>query len=117
MLIKLAIFVVLARLGLIAPASVYMLAAFPTLAITVYAVQRVYVRTSKRIRHWDLEVKAPLYAHFTDALGGIRSLWAFGWQDSSKEENDLLLDNSQRSFYLLYYIQRKKGSITTLYLY
>lgn len=117
MLIKLAIFVVLARLGLTAPASTYMLAAFPIWAITVYAVQRVYLRTSKRIRHLDLEVKAPLYAHFTDALGGIGSLWAFEWQDSSKEENDLVLDNSRHSFYLLYCIQRKKGSITTFYLY
>ena len=116
MLIKLAIFVVLARLGLTAPASVYMLAAFPILAITVYAAQRVYLRTSKRIRHLDLEAKAPLYAHFTDALGGIGSLWAFGWQDLSKEENDLLLDNSQRSFYLLYCIQCKKSSIITFYL-
>ena len=94
-----------------------MLAAFPISAITVYAVQRVCLRTSKRIRHLDLEAKAPLYAHFTDAPGGIGSLWAFGWQDSSKEENDLFLDNSQRSFCLSYCVQRKKSSITTFYLY
>ncbi|EKG10418.1 Putative ABC transporter protein [Macrophomina phaseolina MS6] len=100
------IFVILAQLGLIASASVYLLAAFPLLALAVYAVQRVYLRTSKRIRHLDLEAKAPLYAQFTDALAGIATIRAFGWQNASKAENDRLLDNSQRPFYLLFCVQR-----------
>lgn len=98
---------ILAQLGLIASASVYLLAAFPLLALAVYAVQRVYLRTSKRIRHLDLEAKAPLYAQFTDTLAGIATIRAFGWQNASKAENDRLLDNSQRPFYLLFCVQRE----------
>lgn len=56
------VFALIAQLGLITSASIYLLAAFPLLALVVYVVQCVYLRTSKCIRHLDLEVKAPLYA-------------------------------------------------------
>ncbi|KAF4634157.1 hypothetical protein G7Y89_g3952 [Cudoniella acicularis] len=96
----------IAQLALVASASFYMLAAFPVLFIAIYAVQRVYLRTSRRIRHLDLETKAPLYAQFTDALKGAASIRAFGWRDSSMEENNTLLDENQRPFYLLFCVQR-----------
>lgn len=95
-----------AQLGLIASASTYIIAAFPVLALAMYAVQRVYLRTSQRIRHMDLETKAPLYAQFTDALNGTASIRAFNWQGSSKKENVTLLDDNQRPFYLLFCVQR-----------
>jgi ATP-binding cassette subfamily C (CFTR/MRP) protein 1 len=75
----------------------------------MYAVQRVYLRTSQRIRHMDLETKAPLYAQFTDALNGAASIRAFNWQSPSRNENDTLLDNNQRPFYLLFCVQRKSS--------
>ncbi|KAL3421008.1 hypothetical protein PVAG01_07453 [Phlyctema vagabunda] len=100
------LFILFAQLALIASASAYLLAAFPILAVLIYMIQRVYLRTSKRIRHLDLETKAPLYAQFTDALKGTASIRAFGWQSSSKLENETLLNDSQRPFYLLYCVQR-----------
>lgn len=109
----LEVFVLIAQLGLIASASVYLLAAFPLLALVVYAVQRVYLRTSKRIRHLDLEAKAPLYAQFSDTLSGLATIRAFGWQAGFKTENDRLLDNSQKPFYLLFCVQRKSTLLAT----
>lgn len=85
----------------------YLLIAFPVLAIAIYAVQRVYLRTSRRIRHLDLETKAPLYAQFADALKGASSIRAFNWQESSKAENDTLLNENQQPFYILFCVQRK----------
>ncbi|GAT29334.1 ABC multidrug transporter [Aspergillus luchuensis] len=54
----------------------------------------------------NLEEKAPLFSHFTDCLSGLVTLRAFGWQQALQEKNDMLLDRSQRPFYLLYAIQR-----------
>ncbi|OGM47599.1 ABC multidrug transporter [Aspergillus bombycis] len=87
-------------------ASKYAAISFPAVILAVYCIQKVYLRTSRQLRFLDLEAKAPLYSHFSDCLGGLVTLRAFGWQQSMEEKNYELLDYSQRPFYLLYAIQR-----------
>ncbi|KAL2872068.1 putative ABC multidrug transporter [Aspergillus lucknowensis] len=87
-------------------ASKYAAISFPFVLIIVYAIQKVYLRTSRQLRFLDLEAKAPLYSHFTDSLSGLITLRAFGWQHSLQEKHYQLLDHSQRPFYLLYAVQR-----------
>ncbi|KAL4813733.1 P-loop containing nucleoside triphosphate hydrolase protein [Aspergillus spinulosporus] len=87
-------------------ASKYAAISFPIVLLIIYAIQKVYLRTSRQLRFLDLEAKAPLYSHFTDSLGGLASLRAFGWQQALQEKQYQLLDRSQRPFYLLYAVQR-----------
>lgn len=87
-------------------ASKYAAISFPLVLFTIYSIQKVYLRTSRQLRFLDLEAKAPLYAHFTDCLGGLTTVRAFGWQQALQDKNHRLLDYSQRPFYFLYAIQR-----------
>ncbi|KAL4941343.1 hypothetical protein BDV06DRAFT_223239 [Aspergillus oleicola] len=87
-------------------ASKYAAISFPFVLLIVYAIQKIYLKTSRQLRFLDLEAKAPLYSHFTDSLSGVVSLRAFGWQQSLQEKHYQLLDRSQRPFYLLYAVQR-----------
>ncbi|PKY07569.1 multidrug resistance-associated protein [Aspergillus campestris IBT 28561] len=86
--------------------SKYAAASFPVVIGVLYAVQKVYLRTSRQLRFLDLEAKTPLFSHFSDCLGGLITLRAFGWQRPLQEKNQELLDRSQRPFYLLYAVQR-----------
>lgn len=54
----------------------------------------------------DLELRAPLYTHFTEALTGLSTIRAFGWSDAFLEENTRRLGMSQKPFYLMFCIQR-----------
>ncbi|PLB43887.1 ABC multidrug transporter [Aspergillus steynii IBT 23096] len=87
-------------------ASKYAAISFPLVIFTIYSIQKIYLRTSRQLRFLDLEAKAPLYAHFTDCLGGLTTVRAFGWQQALQDKNHRLLDYSQRPFYFLYAIQR-----------
>lgn len=52
---------ILAELGLIASGASYVAIAFPFAFAVLWVLQRYYLRTSRQIRHLDLECKAPLY--------------------------------------------------------
>ncbi|KAL1621164.1 hypothetical protein SLS54_005659 [Diplodia seriata] len=80
-------------------------ALLPFLAGIGYAIQRVYLRTSRQIRLMDLEAKAPLCTHFLETLAGIQTVRAYGWRAAFRARNDRLLEASQVPFYLLHAIQ------------
>ncbi|KAL3488090.1 P-loop containing nucleoside triphosphate hydrolase protein [Aspergillus germanicus] len=102
-----AIFVLcLCQMVFMGIASKYAAISFPFVLLTVYLIQKVYLRTSRQLRFLDLEAKAPLYSHFIDTLSGLATLRAFGWQHSLQEKHYELLDRSQRPFYFLYAVQR-----------
>jgi ATP-binding cassette subfamily C (CFTR/MRP) protein 1 len=92
--------------ALISASASYFLASIPVVLGAVYAVQKVYLRTSRQIRLLDLEAKGPLYSHFAETLSGLVSIRAFGWVDNFREQHLRLLDESQKPYYLLFYIQR-----------
>jgi len=92
---------------LIATASVLLLATAPPLLIIIYLIQGFYLRTSKSMRLFDLQAKAPLYSQFTDALCGLATIRSFQWEDQLRAENEVLLDVSQQPYYLMFCIQRK----------
>lgn len=74
-------------------------------------IQKFYLRTSRQIRILDLEQKSPLYSHFIETLSGLITIRAFGWSDNFVDRNLVLLDASQKPFYLLYCIQRWLGLV------
>jgi ATP-binding cassette subfamily C (CFTR/MRP) protein 1 len=96
----------IAQVILIAVSTWYAAISFPFLLAALWVVQRLYLRTSRQLRFMDLEAKSPLYAQFTETLGGLATLRAFGWRGALEEKHHELLDRSQRPFYLLYAVQR-----------
>lgn len=91
---------------LICVSTSYFAAVLPFVMIVVYFIQKFYLRTSRQLRLMDLEAKAPLYSNFLETLSGLVTIRAFGWEKDMERRNMLLLDASQRPFYLLYCIQR-----------
>lgn len=85
----------------------------PTAAL-LYALQRVYLRTSRQLRHLELESRASLASASLEAAQGAPTLRALGWSrrawgDGGGGGGGLLprvLDASQRPSYLLLCLQR-----------
>ena len=92
--------------GLMSASASYFLASVPIVLGVVYAIQKVYLRTSRQIRLLELEAKAPLYSHFAETLSGLVSIRAFGWVENFRDQHLRLLDESQKPYYLLFCIQR-----------
>ncbi|KAJ6024382.1 ABC transporter integral membrane type 1 [Penicillium herquei] len=83
----------------------------PFLAIFIYMIQRFYLRTSRQIRHLDIEAKAPLYTHFLEIVSGATTIRAFRWHEAFDKKFTPLLDLSQRPVYMLYCIQQCLGFV------
>jgi len=96
----------LASAALIATGSAYMATTVPLLLLAVWALQRIYLRTSRQLRLLDLEARSPLYSLFLETLSGLVTVRAFGWEGRLRAESCRRLDYSQRPYYLLYCIQR-----------
>ncbi len=79
--------------------------------ITACALQYYYLRTSRQIRHLELEAHTPLYTEFLEISSGLRHIRAFGWEEEFLKESYKLIDTSQKPFYMLYSIQRWLGFV------
>jgi ATP-binding cassette subfamily C (CFTR/MRP) protein 1 len=93
-------------MALIGASSPYAAISFPVVGISLYMIQKFYLRTSRQLRYLDLEAKSPLYTHFSEMLEGLATIRAFGWQVNLVEKAKELVDRSQRPFYLLFAVQR-----------
>lgn len=93
-------------IGIIAAGSKYLAIAVPLILATVYYIQLFYLRTSRQIRHLDLEKKTPLYTQFAEIATGIEHIRCFGWQKTSLAKCHELLDESQRPAYAMFCVQR-----------
>lgn len=71
----------------------------------MYYLQKVYLRTSRQLRHLELENRSPLYTHFLETLEGIITIRAFGWQRGVRDLFTEHVDNSQKPYYLMFCIQ------------
>ncbi|KAJ3490415.1 hypothetical protein NLG97_g5784 [Lecanicillium saksenae] len=97
--------------GIILSSATYMLALIPVITLSIYFIQYFYLRTSRQMRHFDLEKKAPLYTYLSETAAGISYIQAFGWVERSLEMGYRLLDNSQQPFYLMMCIQQWLGFV------
>ncbi|KAF2276608.1 uncharacterized protein EI97DRAFT_377023 [Westerdykella ornata] len=94
------------QMALIGASSPYAAVSFPIVGLSLYMIQKFYLRTSRQLRFLDLEAKSPLYTQFNEMLSGLATIRAFGWQEFLVEKAKGLLDRSQRPFYLLFAVQR-----------
>ena len=95
-----------AQAALIAVGARYIGTTIPLCMLLVWVIQKLYLRTSRQLRLLDLETKSPLYTHILETMDGLTTIRVFGWQSAFVQKNHDLLDASQKSFYLLYCIQR-----------
>jgi len=99
-------FTALMQIILITMSVVYLLAVLPALFLVLYLIQNFYLRTSKQLRHLDLESKAALHTKFLETCSGLTTIRAFNWQENTNTEFLTLLDRSQEPVYLLPSVQR-----------
>lgn len=105
----------IAQFILVCVVAKYMAAFLPVLAMILYIIQFVYLRTSRQLRLLDIEQTAPLYTQLIETLSGLSTIRAFQWERECVEKNMGLIDNSQRPFYLLASVQSWLSCVTDLF--
>ncbi|RMZ03683.1 hypothetical protein D0864_02905 [Hortaea werneckii] len=83
----------------------------PICMACVYFTQRLYLKTSRRLRLLDIEAKAPLLAYHIETLSGLPTIRAFGFEQEAMKRMNRLLEASQQPFYLLLCVQRWLGFV------
>lgn len=97
---------VIAGTAIVASGATYAAAIIPICMLAIWIIQKFYLRTSRQMRHLDLEAKSPLYRLFTETAAGVATIRAFGWEKSLIDEHMQQLDRSQTPYYMMYCIQR-----------
>lgn len=100
---------------LVLPGSSYLSIAIPFTLIFVYFIQKFYLRTSRQLRHHELQASAPLNTHLLETIDGLATIRAFGWRATYRKSALGLLDDSQKPHYLLFCIQRWLTLVLDLY--
>ncbi|KAF7953040.1 hypothetical protein EAE96_006261 [Botrytis aclada] len=93
-------------LCLISLGSAWMAITIPAVFITLICIQRVYLRTSRRLRAIELELRSPIYSQFMETLNGLPSIRVLGWQEQFTDSMIEKVDKSQVPYYLLFCAQR-----------
>lgn len=97
---------VISQMVLIALSTWYVAVAYPVFLALVWGLQRMYLRTSRQMRHLDLEAKSPIYTVFLETSAGLATVRAFGWAKESKDNLMKLLNASQKPWYMLMMLQQ-----------
>ncbi|KAK3329697.1 hypothetical protein B0H66DRAFT_610708, partial [Apodospora peruviana] len=86
----------------------------PICGVVVFAVQKIYLRTSRQMRIIELESQSAVFSNLLETVRGVETIRAFGWQHEMAAENMHVVDISQRPFYLLFCLQRWLGLVLNL---
>ncbi|OAR00032.1 hypothetical protein LLEC1_00475 [Akanthomyces lecanii] len=97
---------ILIQFGIILAGATYSAAILPFMFIFIWFLQYFYLRTSRQMRHLDLEYKTPLYTHFAETASGLRHIRAFGREADNFEKSLGSLNVSQKPYYAMSAIQR-----------
>ncbi|KAG9838787.1 putative ABC transporter, partial [Aureobasidium melanogenum] len=96
----------IASLAVISTGASYMGITIPFVMLAIYAIQKVYLSTSRQLRLLEIEARSPIYSHFLETLEGVVTIRAFEWEEEAKKQHLRLLDTAQSPYYLLSCIQR-----------
>ena len=94
--------------------SPFVVIALPPLFFVMYYLQKVYLRTSRQLRHLELESRSPVYSHFLETLEGLSTIRAFGWDRDFRALFIERVDDSQKPYYLMFCIQNWLGLVLDL---
>lgn len=91
----------LGKLGMAAAGSVYMLIFLPVVLIVILLIQRLYLRTSRQLRHLQIEAQAPIVTTVSEASQGLIYIRGFGWEKQNLDESLRVLGVSQQPTFML----------------
>ncbi|KAK1564091.1 P-loop containing nucleoside triphosphate hydrolase protein [Colletotrichum navitas] len=94
------------QIGLLYSTQKFMTLTLPLCTVAVYLVQKAYLRTSRQLRLLDLESQSAVYSSFLEAVEGVVTIRAFGWQKEVQQANIESLDVSQQPSYILFCLQQ-----------
>ncbi|KUI63067.1 ATP-dependent bile acid permease [Cytospora mali] len=100
------IFKLLVQITLLFIAQKLLALTLPICVVTVYLVQKVYLRTSRQLRLLELESQSAVYSSFLESVEGIATIRSFGWEKEIENANIVYLDKSQQPSYILFCLQR-----------
>lgn len=102
------------EIGMGLSGATYMTLLVPIILVVMIFIQRYYLRTSRQLRHLELESQAPLVTSVRENSDGIIYIRGLGWQAKVLEHSLRLLNNSQKPVYLLLCAQQFLGLVTGL---
>lgn len=105
---------IVVKVGIILSGATYMTVLIPIILIALFFIQRYYLRTSRQLRHLELETQAPLVTTVRETSDGLVYIRSFGWKEQTLAQSLVLLDESQKPVYLLYSAQQVLGLSTDL---
>lgn len=69
--------------------------------LTIFAgIQNYFRGTSVQLKRLEAVSRSPVYAHFSESLGGMATIRAFDAQERMAVENLIKLDQNQRIYIL-----------------
>lgn len=93
------------NMGIILSGATYLAAMLPVVVTALFFIQRYYLRTSRQIRHLDLEAKAPLFTYFQETASGLDHIRGFRWQQQNIKHGYTLLEQAQVASYAMALVQ------------
>ncbi|KAL7813269.1 P-loop containing nucleoside triphosphate hydrolase protein [Trichoderma aethiopicum] len=99
-------FKMLFQLVLILNIQRWLTVCLPICAVSVYLIQRIYLRTSRQLRVLELEYQSSLYQWFLETAEGVVTIRSFGWSPAAEEKNVEALNWALRPRYTLMCVQR-----------
>ena len=103
---KTVVFSTVIELGFVLAGASYATIALPFVLGIIYAIQKSYLRTSRQLRHLDLEAKTPLFVCFKETANGLPHIRTFGWSEPQLQRNLTFVDESQKPYYQMFCVQR-----------
>jgi ATP-binding cassette subfamily C (CFTR/MRP) protein 1 len=100
------IFKILMQCSLLLASQKLLVFTLPIYCLLIYIIQKVYLHTSRQLRHLELESRSAVYSSFLETIEVLATIRAFGWQQTYLDRNTKSLDLSQRAFYLFLCLQR-----------
>ncbi|KAH7015725.1 P-loop containing nucleoside triphosphate hydrolase protein [Ilyonectria destructans] len=100
------IFKMMAQVLLLVKVQGILIFSLPFCVAVVFFIQRVYLRTSRRLRILEIESQSALYSSFLETVEGIVTIRSFKWQFAMEMKNLQYLNSSLRTLYMLLCLQR-----------
>lgn len=97
---------VISNVAVVVAGAKYTALTLPFIFALLYLIQAYYLRTSRQMRHLDLEMKSPLFRELTESSEGLQHIHAFRWEEQCLERAYTVLDKSQKPFYYMLSIQK-----------
>merc|ERR1712127_1166618 len=86
----------LATIGVVTP--YFLISVIPILLIYVTVMNR-FRNVSRESKRLESVARSPVYAHFSETLGGLSTIRAYGASDRFLGENEVKIDKSLEGFY------------------